>query len=311
MPNTPFTILTGFLGAGKTTVLNRVLAAPQGKKIAVLVNELGRIAIDSHLILNRGGDVLELAGGCLCCKIDVKNDLWDGIADVARRSRPDHMVLETTGIAEPQVIVDGLTRYLSGPNAQVKPAGVVCVVDARAGAPQLDRREEARAQVAIADRLLISKLDVAQPEVVADLYRRLDELNTQAERASFPATSRGTATLTPWLLEKRAMRSHVPSTHAHRDGQVSAACFQDRAPLLRGPLLQVVDDLRPKLLRVKGFVYIAGEDRRGYLELAGDHVTLTLRETWPGEPSTELVFIGDGLDEPQLTRRLWACRCAV
>jgi G3E family GTPase len=84
--STPFTILTGFLGAGKTTVLNRVLSTPQGMRVAVLVNELGRVSIDSQLIVSRGGDVLELAGGCVCCKIDVKNDLWDGILDVIRRS---------------------------------------------------------------------------------------------------------------------------------------------------------------------------------------------------------------------------------
>ena len=72
---TPFTILTGFLGAGKTTALNRLLAHAGGRRVAVLVNELGRIGIDGRLIGEAGGDLLELAGGCVCCKIDVKNDL--------------------------------------------------------------------------------------------------------------------------------------------------------------------------------------------------------------------------------------------
>jgi G3E family GTPase len=106
----PFTILTGYLGAGKTTALNRMLGQPLGRRIAVLVNELGRVAIDGRLIARAGGDVLELAGGCVCCKIDVKNDLWDGIADVVARSAPDHLVLETTGIAEPPALVAGLER---------------------------------------------------------------------------------------------------------------------------------------------------------------------------------------------------------
>ena len=97
----PFTILTGWLGAGKTTALNRMLGAPHGRRIAVLVNELGRIAIDGKLILRRGGDILELAGGCVCCKVDLKSDLWDGINEVVVRSKPDYVVLETTGIAEP------------------------------------------------------------------------------------------------------------------------------------------------------------------------------------------------------------------
>src|SRR5687768_18061754 len=109
-PPVPFTILTGWLGAGKTTTLNRMLSAPHGRRIAVLVNELGRIAIDSRLIVRRGGDVLELAGGCVCCKVDVKSDLWDGIAEVVARSRPEQVVLETTGIAMPGAILDGMDR---------------------------------------------------------------------------------------------------------------------------------------------------------------------------------------------------------
>src|SRR5512140_3737130 len=104
----PFTILTGWLGAGKTTALNRMLGARHGKRIAVLVNELGRISIDTQLIVGGGGDVLELAGGCVCCKVDIKNDLWEGISDIVARSAPDHVVLETTGIAEPAAILDSL-----------------------------------------------------------------------------------------------------------------------------------------------------------------------------------------------------------
>src|SRR5437868_4126890 len=82
MAKVPFTILTGWLGAGKTTALNRMLGAAHGKRIAVLVNELGRISIDTQLIIGQGGDVLELAGGCVCCKVDIKNDLWEGIAEI-------------------------------------------------------------------------------------------------------------------------------------------------------------------------------------------------------------------------------------
>src|SRR3954464_15277438 len=97
----PFTILTGWLGAGKTTALNRMLAAQHGKRIAVLVNELGRISIDTQLILGRGGDVLELAGGCVCCKVDIKNDLWEGIVDIVERARPDPVALGTTAMPGP------------------------------------------------------------------------------------------------------------------------------------------------------------------------------------------------------------------
>src|SRR5690349_24222089 len=120
-----------------------MLAAGHGKKIAVLVNELGRISIDTQLILGRGSDVLELAGGCVCCKVDTKNDLWDGIADIVKRSAPDHVVLETTGIAEPAAILDGLVKVPEAVRERIAPAGVVCVVDAETGGSALGEREEA------------------------------------------------------------------------------------------------------------------------------------------------------------------------
>lgn len=303
---TPFTILTGFLGAGKTTVLNRVLGDPGGRRIAVLVNELGRIAIDSKLIIGEGGDVLELAGGCICCRVDIKNDLWDGIADVIRRSRPDHVVLETTGIAEPPAITAGFDRF--DLTELVSPAGVVCVVDAVAGAATLVEREEARVQVESADRIMLSKLDLVEPGALAATHRDLGTINPEAERASFPSGAEGTRALTRWLLESRALRRRAASAAAHRHGQLAAAAFVDRGTLAAEPLLALFEELAPGLLRVKGFVNLSGESRRGFLELAGGRLTLECREPWgEDERRTELVVIGEGLDEASLRRRLWAC----
>ncbi len=306
----PFTILTGFLGAGKTTLLNRVLERPQGKRIAVLVNELGRVAIDSKLILSRGGDVLELAGGCVCCKVDVKSDLWFGIADVVRRSAPDHVVLETTGIAEPDAIVAGLERQPEDERAAVALAGVVTVVDARAASEQLERHEEARAQVESADRIMLSKLDVAAPAEVTATRARLAELNDMAEVAAFPGGEDGVAALVPWLLERRTRgRAAAPHHHPHGERQLVATSFHDDTPLLPEPLLDLVRGLGQRLVRVKGFVRVAGREAPGYLELAGGELTLRDASAWPsGQPRTELVLIGEDLDEAALRRSLWACR---
>jgi G3E family GTPase len=306
----PFTILTGYLGAGKTTTLNRLLATAQGRRIAVLVNELGRIAIDSRLILSRGGDVLELAGGCVCCKIDVKNDLWDGIADVIRRSSPDHVVLETTGIAEPDAIIEGFERLPEADRERVAVAGIVAVVDADAGVAQLKRRDEARAQVMAADRVLLSKLDIAAAGTVELLHRRLRELNAMAEVASFPAGDGGSVALTHWLLEQRMLAAgKAGHEHAHRHGQLVAASFVELAPMVAEPLMGLIAELGDRLVRAKGFVYVAGESRRGFLERAGARTSLRFGEPWGDEtPRTELVLIGEDLDEAALMRRLWACR---
>jgi G3E family GTPase len=302
---TPFTVLTGWLGAGKTTALNRMLGAPHGRKIAVLVNELGRIAIDSKLILRRGSDVLELAGGCICCSVDLKNDLWDGIAEVVRRSRPDQVVLETTGIAEPAAILEGLARV-----PEVTAAGVVCVVDGEAGAAQLDKRDEAREQVIAADRVMLSKLDVAAPAAVAAAHARLAALAPDAERAAFPVSEDGAMAMAAWMLEPRRLRRRAHAhAHAHRHGQLVAAAFRDPAPLAAEPLLAYLASLGDALVRAKGFVHLAGESRRGFVERAGVRTELTLREPWgDDEPISELVLIGEDLDEAAVRRALWACR---
>lgn len=334
MAKVPFTILTGWLGAGKTTALNRMLGASHGKRIAVLVNELGRISIDTQLIVGRGGDVLELAGGCVCCKVDIKNDLWEGIAEIVERAKPDHVVLETTGIAEPAAILESLVaapkagaddddaiaakrvREQKAARERITPAGVICVVDAESGAAALDEREEAAAQVMAADRVLISKLDVAEANAARKTHERLDALAAHAERASFPADAGGAVALTSWLLEARPLRAwssreHDHEGHAHHHGgQLVAITFAEKAPLVAERLMAVIDALGTRLVRAKGFVHLAGEFRRGFVERAGVRTKLELLEPWETDPMSEIVFIGDDLDEPALRRALWACRAA-
>jgi len=319
MSRVPFTILTGWLGAGKTTALNRMLAASHGKRIAVLVNELGRISIDTQLIVGRGGDVLELAGGCVCCKVDIKNDLWDGIGDIVARSAPDHVVLETTGIAEPAAILDGLVRVPEAVRERIVPAGVVCVVDAESGATAVRTREEAREQAAAADRVMLAKLDVATPDAVRSTHAILDELAPEAERASFPDDDAGNIAMTKWVVEPRKLRAWTMRKHDehddhdehghHHGGQLIAVTFTEDAPLVGDRVMAVIESLGTRLVRAKGFVNLAGEPRRGFVERAGVRTSLELREDWSDAPrKTELVLIGDDLDEAALRRALWACR---
>jgi G3E family GTPase len=309
----PLILLTGFLGAGKTTTLNRVLARQHHRRVGVIINELGRIDIDSRLIKSRSGDVMELAGGCVCHEVRVQSELWAAIAEVNRRSQPELIVLETTGIAEPWSILDGL-EGLPADQAPALAAGVVCVVDAEAGAGQLTRHEEARAQVEAADRILLTKLDLAPAAAVVALHQELARRNAGAERASFPDTDEGSAALVPWLLDTGAReraRRHG-HTHAHAHSQLAAVAFSDPGALLAEPMLAVVEQLGPALVRAKGFVYIAGEPRRGFLERAGLRTSLSFGEPWGNEPPrTDLVLIGEGLDAAALQRQLWACRAGA
>jgi G3E family GTPase len=301
----PLVIVTGFLGAGKTTVLNRVLGAQHHRRVAVIVNELGRIDIDGKLLRARSGDVVELAGGCVCHEVRTQEELWGALDEVIARSRPEVVVLETTGIAEPQAILDGLNA-LPEERVRVRAAAVVTVVDADAGAAQLERHSEARAQVEVADRLLLTKLDLAAPARLGAVHAALDSLNPRAERAAFPPEA--TAELVPWLLDRAAPAREPRKGRPHAHGQLVAAAFSDEAPLLPAALLALCERLGPGLVRVKGFVHVAGEDRPGFLERAGNVTELRYLEAWSGPPRSELVFIGEGLDPGALRRELWACR---
>jgi G3E family GTPase len=308
-PQPPLVLLTGFLGAGKTTLLNRVLGAQHRRRVGVIINELGRIDIDTRLVKSRAGDVLELAGGCVCHEVRVQSELWAAIAEVARRARPEVVVLETTGIAEPWSILDGLEGL--GAGAPALASGVVCAVDAEAGAGQLARHEEARAQIEAADRILLTKLDLAAPDAVVALHRELARRNPTAERASFPPTAEATAELVPWLLDVRPAGRARPAHGPHHHGQLAAVAYTDPAPLLGEPLMAVVERLGPALVRAKGFVHLAGEPRRGFLERAGLRTELRFAAPWGADPPlTELVLIGEGLDAGTIRRQLWACRAS-
>jgi G3E family GTPase len=304
----PLVLLTGFLGAGKTTTLNRVLGRELHRRVGVIINELGRIDIDTRLIKSRSGDVMELAGGCVCHEVRVQSELWAAIDEVNRRSRPDVVLLETTGIAEPWSILSGLEDL--GDAAPAVAAGVICVIDAEAGGGQLTRHEEARAQVEAADRILLTKLDLATGDAVVALHRELALRNPAAERASFPEGDEGTAALVPWLLDVRAApRVARADRHAHTHGQLTVVTYADPEPLLSEPLLAVIEGLGVALVRAKGFVHVAGDDRRGFLERAGARTGLTFGDPWGAAArGTELVLIGDALDGDAIRRQLWACR---
>jgi G3E family GTPase len=179
----PVTLLTGFLGSGKTTLLTELLAHPGMGETAVIVNELGEIGIDHHLVRQVDERTIVLDSGCVCCVM--RGDLADELRDLfSRRIRyeiPDfrRVVVETTGIADPAPI---LFTLLSEPVVKhhFELDGVVTTVDALNGVDQLLRQPESAKQAAVADRLVVTKTDIADSASVAALESRLAQINPTA-----------------------------------------------------------------------------------------------------------------------------------
>src|SRR5262249_11385695 len=150
-------------------------------------------------------------GGCVCHQIGVQRELWSALDDIIARSQPDVLVLETTGIAEPFLILEGLAERTPRATAAVVTGG-----DAEAGPRPPESPEEARDQVIAADRILISKVDLAPAARLAELHTRLHALNAEAERAAFPDGATGTAALVPFLLDAMEAARWRRTAPAHR-----------------------------------------------------------------------------------------------
>ena len=183
----PVTVLTGFLGAGKTTLLNRILTEEHGLRIAVIENEFGEIGIDNQIVINAEEEIFEMNNGCICCT--VRGDLIRILGQLMRRKdRFDHIVIETTGLADPAPVAQ--TFFVDDEMKEaLRLDGIVTLVDARHLLQHLDEDAEALSQVAFADVIVINKTDLVSAEEVGALEARLRGINAVAriERAAHAA----------------------------------------------------------------------------------------------------------------------------
>ena len=319
----PLTVLTGFLGAGKTTLLNRLLADPALADTVVIVNEFGEIGLDHLLIERVDEDMVLLGAGCLCCT--VRGDLIATLEDLLRKRDNGRIgpfrrvVIETTGLADPAPILHALIYhpYLV---LRYRLQAVVTVVDAVNGASTLDAHAEAVRQVAVADRIVLAKADLAGD--TAALRARLARLNPAAAILApdapaldllgglFGLDGKG-ADVRAWLgavSEDPAAPARDVNRH---DAAIRAFALESAVPVPRAAFEMFLDLLRaghgPKLLRLKGLVALAEDPERPVVVHGVQHVVhapVTLA-AWPdGERTSRLVLIVHDLD-PRFVRRLW------
>jgi G3E family GTPase len=315
LPHTPVTILTGFLGSGKTTLLNRALRDPAMANTAVVINEFGEVGLD-HMLAARSDDtIMVLENGCLCCTVfgdlvTTLNNLYHA-REANEIPRFDHVVIETSGLADPSPLIQA---FLSDPTLAglYRIGTVVATVDAVNGPGTLDNHVEAVRQVALADEILITKLDLVEPAQVKDfeasLTARLRRLNPAAKisRIDDPAFNIGSllraegldpadakADARAWLNaaayealgghdhdhvgHNHAGHDHDDHDHHHlHDRDIASFCFVREAPITREALRLLLDALQqnlgPNLLRVKGIVNVAEEPDRPAVIQGAQHL---------------------------------------
>ena len=233
----PVSILTGFLGAGKSTLLNRILKDPSTSDTAVIINEFGEVGIDNFLVEASGDALVELSNGCLCCTVrgelvDTLAYMMDGI-QTGRLKPIRRVVIETTGLADPAPVMQSVMgNPVIAQNFELD--GVVTLVDAVNGLSTLDRHPEAVKQAAVADRLVISKLSMANATQIGALRARLATLNPRAPMVDGDSEEAGVAAILEnglydpatkiadvdrWLRDELANESHGDDHHDHGHDQ--------------------------------------------------------------------------------------------
>ncbi len=300
----PVTILTGFLGSGKTTLLNRILHEKHGHRIAVIENEFGEVGIDGDLLLQSEEQIVEMNNGCICCT--VRDDLVQILKSLPMRADGiERVIIETTGLADPGPVIQ---TFVAEPMIQMsyRLDSMVAMVDAVHANMQLQEYREAREQIAFADRIFVTKSDLAGQSEVNAVKRMICDINprTPVEEAYF-----GQVPIDRVLdlhgFDLDAILKMEPDFledgHRHHHSDITSFVLRERFPLdpekLEIWLSVLVANFGRDMLRYKGVLNISGNPKR--MVFQGVHMLMGATDSvlWqPDEPrDSVLVFIGRNL----------------
>lgn len=337
----PVTILTGFLGAGKTTLLNELIKKHPDYKFAVIENEFGDIAIDNELVVDVDNGIFELSNGCICCTLN--GELSQTLTDLVESDKKfDHLIVETTGIAEP----DGVAAaFVTDPLIQrhFRLDATICLVDAHHAEEILEDREEAKRQLTFADFILINKADEVAAAYLEELTKILKKTNSFADihTCNYGKTDINILALNAYEAHKVSKKiedsyqvqkqhaQHEHHQHHHADGDAcNEHCSHDHSHhhhdivtqsfIIEQPLdilkfrhwLNVLLMIQGKhLYRVKGIMQFKHQDSKTIVQSVKQMCVFTAGQEWQeNEPrNTKIVFIGKHLRRDILEKQLKNC----
>jgi len=291
MLRTPITLITGPLGSGKTTLLRHILATHPAK-IAIVMNEFGEIGIDTKVIEGKNVRIAELGGGCVCCSL--LGEFEAAIGEIIEKIAPEIIVVETTGLAEPEAIVFNIQEALP----QCRLDGVISVTDADMLVRFPELGHTTRLQIEGSDILLLNKVDLVEPAQTEPLETKLREVNPTA---AIVRTER--CRVDPELLFGIGRERKVsPPEHKHHL-EFEWFTFSSKKTFSRDCFERFADSLPASVIRAKGFIHFAD----------GSQLLNFVAGRWELEPfessETQLVFIGKGIaaEKESLLRELDQC----
>lgn len=304
----PVTVLTGFLGSGKTTLLNHLLAYEHGLRVGVIVNEFGAISIDDKLISGQTENLIELANGCVCCTM--QGDLFRALRQVIQSdNQVEYILIETTGLADPLPIAKSLMGKELGDRFRLD--GIITVVDAANFDANLEYAEVAFNQLVNGDIILINKTDLVDEEIPGLIENGIRKISKSCEIMECV-----NGVVDPKILIdvdisqiKATNAAEDRHDHDHSTSDIESISLQYDRPIDSARFQAFMADTPTGVIRGKGFLHVADDDRRRIFHLVGDRCVVSVGAPWRAgeERKTELVFIGRHLDQANLDERISKC----
>lgn len=312
----PVHIITGFLGAGKTTFLNQLIKSQLPERIVVIENEIGDTNIDGALVLNEVNSVVELTAGCICCSLN--DELLDVLEMLATQNDTfDRLIIETTGVAEPEAIVEIFLSH-RGVETYFELQNVICLVDAKFLNQSLEDTDTPRRQILAADILLLNKIDLIENALqTTQLLTILRGINPLAQiyegsQGVFPHEEIITFSTIKNIGAETQTRN-VKQNHNHTYHDITTFCltFEEefKLPDLSYELTRLLSLYRHQIYRIKGIIAYDNEPTKAIIQSVRNMIALTDGTTWAeGEiRQSKIVFIGKGVKREAIERIFNRC----
>jgi G3E family GTPase len=315
MSKIPVTVITGFLGAGKTSLLNQLIKNHKDKKFVIIENEFGEENIDSELVANfENEDLFELSNGCICCNLNT--ELFLVLENLIKNNHSfNHLLIETTGIADPGNI---LASFISDPGIKAKFEldSVICLIDATNAEKDLEKEDVLNKQIAISDTLILNKIDLSNDEAIAQLHSKIREINPTADIHQAVQSKLNVELLDVYAYNPKHIYQFlfsvdgIENKNKKHDHNIENFCFKSKLAFNQMKMGAWLDAFlqfnSDTIYRVKGIIHIAGMDNRILLQSVHTQIQATVGRAWDEDEIREskLVFIGKELNSEVIEKNL-------